>query len=100
MARGRMRAGILGPRTRRIQARIAEEPSAGTQRLALRVGFHYGPALETEGDVFGDSVNVAARLVSFANRAQVITSADTAAALSPWLRARTRELDSLTVRGK
>ena len=83
-----------------IQARIAEEPSAGTQRLALRVGFHYGPALEAGGDIFGDSVNVAARLVGFANRAQVITSADTAAALSPWLRARTRELDSLTVRGK
>ncbi|HSV17784.1 MAG TPA: adenylate/guanylate cyclase domain-containing protein [Casimicrobiaceae bacterium] len=83
-----------------IQARIAEEPSAGTQRLALRVGFHYGPALEAGGDIFGDSVNVAARLVGFANRAQVITSADTAAALSPWLRARTRELDSVTVRGK
>jgi class 3 adenylate cyclase len=83
-----------------IQARIAEEPMAGTTRLALRVGFHYGPALQTEGDVFGDSVNLAARLVGFANRAQVITSADTAAALSPWLRSRTRELDSLTVRGK
>ena len=83
-----------------IQARIAEEPAAGSQKLALRVGFHYGPALETGGDIFGDSVNVAARLVGFANRAQVITSADTAAALSPWLRARTREIDSLTVRGK
>jgi class 3 adenylate cyclase len=83
-----------------IQARMAEEPAAGSQKLALRVGFHYGPALETDGDIFGDSVNVAARLVGFANRAQVITSADTAAALSPWLRARTRELDSLTVRGK
>jgi adenylate cyclase len=83
-----------------IQARIAEEPAAGTQRLALRVGFHYGPALETEGDIFGDSVNLAARLVDVANRAQVITSAETAAALSPWLRARTRELDALTVKGK
>jgi adenylate cyclase len=83
-----------------IQARIAEEPAVGSQRLALRVGFHFGPALQTDGDVFGDSVNVAARLVGFANRAQVITSADTAEALSPWLRARTRELDVLTVKGK
>jgi class 3 adenylate cyclase len=83
-----------------IQARIAEEPAVGTQRLALRVGFHYGPALETGGDIFGDSVNLAARLVALAKRAQVITSAETAEALSPWLRARTRELDVLTVRGK
>jgi class 3 adenylate cyclase len=83
-----------------IQARIAEEPQVGSQRVAMRVGFHYGPALEADGDVFGDSVNVAARLVGFANRAQVITSADTAAALSPWLRSRTRELDVLTVKGK
>ena len=82
-----------------VQARIAEE-FAGTQRLALRVGFHYGPALESEGDVFGDSVNLAARLVGVANRSQVITSAETAAALSPHLRARTRELDALTVKGK
>jgi class 3 adenylate cyclase len=83
-----------------VQARIAEQPPAGTQRLALRVGFHYGPALESNGDVFGDSVNLAARLVELAKRAQVITSAETADALSPWLRARTRELDTLTVRGK
>ena len=82
-----------------FQARVSEE-FAGTQPLALRVGFHFGPALETDGDVFGDSVNLAARLVGVANRAQVITSAETAANLSPHLRARTRELDALTVRGK
>jgi len=83
-----------------VQARIAEEPAAGTQRLGMRIGFHYGPALESDGDVFGDSVNVAARLVGFAQRDQVITSEDTTIALSPWLRARTREIDTLTVRGK
>jgi adenylate cyclase len=82
-----------------IQARVSET-FAGSQRLALRVGFHYGPALESERDVFGDSVNLAARLVGVANRAQVITSAETAANLSPHLRARMRELDALTVRGK
>ena len=83
-----------------IQARISEEPAAGSQKLGLRVGFHYGPALVADDDIFGDSVNLAARLVAVANRAQVITSAETADALSPWLRARTREIDVLTVRGK
>jgi class 3 adenylate cyclase len=83
-----------------VQARIAETPATGDQRLGLRVGFHFGPALEADGDVFGDSVNLAARLVGVANRDQVILSADTADALSPWLRERTRLLDTVTVRGK
>jgi class 3 adenylate cyclase len=84
-----------------LQGRIAEEePAAGAQRMALRIGFHYGPALESAGDVFGDSVNLAARLVGFAQRAQVITSEETIIALSPWRRARTREIHTLTVRGK
>jgi adenylate cyclase len=83
-----------------MQARVAAEPAIAAERLLIRVGFHYGPALTTEGDVFGDSVNVAARLVGVAHGAQVITSAATVSALSPWLRARTRELTALTVKGK
>jgi class 3 adenylate cyclase len=83
-----------------MQARVFGQPQAGGHRLAIRVGFHFGPALQTDGDVFGDSVNVAARLVGVAHGAQVITSATTAAMLSPWLRARTRELAALTVKGK
>ena len=83
-----------------MQNRVATEPPASGQRLAIRVGFHCGPALEADGDVFGDSVNVAARLVGVAHGQQVITSAATAALLSPWLRARTRELTALTIKGK
>ncbi|HEX6137020.1 MAG TPA: adenylate/guanylate cyclase domain-containing protein [Casimicrobiaceae bacterium] len=83
-----------------MQARVFAQPQSGGQRLAIRVGFHFGPTLESDGDVFGDSVNVAARLVGVAHGAQVVTSAETAARLSPWLRTRTRELAVLTVKGK
>ncbi|HEY5862711.1 MAG TPA: adenylate/guanylate cyclase domain-containing protein [Casimicrobiaceae bacterium] len=83
-----------------IQGKLAELPPAGGARLAMRVGYHYGLAIEADGDVFGDSVNVAARMVALAKGGQVITSAETAAALSPWLRSRLREIDSLTVKGK
>jgi hypothetical protein len=83
-----------------IQAKIGELAPVGGSRLAMRIGFHHGPAIEADGDVFGDSVNVAARMVALAKGGQVITSGDTAAALSPWLRARVRELDRLTVKGK
>lgn len=83
-----------------IQRRMAELSAAENPRLGFRIGFHFGAALEVSGDVFGDSVNVAARMVALAKRGQVILSAPTAETLSPWLRERVRELDVLTVKGK
>ncbi len=83
-----------------MQQTISEQPPVGTSRLAIRVGFHFGPAIEADGDVFGDSVNVAARMVALAKGAQVILSAQTAESLAPWLRTRVREVDTLTVKGK
>ena len=83
-----------------MQQLTTAEPPIEAQRLTLRVGFHFGPALETGGDVFGDSVNIAARLVGVAHGTQVITSAATVSALSPWLRTRVREVTAVTVKGK
>ena len=83
-----------------MQARISEQPAAGRVRLAIRVGFHFGPAIEVEGDVFGDSVNTAARMAALAKAEQVILSGQTADLLSPLLRTRVRQIDSLTVKGK
>ena len=75
------------------QAKLSELEPVGGLRLAMRMGFEYGPAIEADGDVYGDSVNVAARMVGLAKAGQVITSSETVAALSPWLRGRFRELD-------
>ena len=83
-----------------MQARISEQHAMGRDRLAIRVGFHFGPAIEVEGDVFGDSVNTAARMAALAKAEQVILSGQTADLLSPPLRLRVRQLDSLTVKGK
>ncbi len=83
-----------------MQARISELPAAGRARLGIRVGFHFGPAIEVEGDVFGDSVNTAARMAALAKAEQVILSGQTADLLSPLLRTRVRQIDSLTVKGK
>jgi hypothetical protein len=83
-----------------MQARIHEQPPVGGSRLGIRVGFHVGPAIEAEGDVFGDSVNVAARMAALAKREQVILSSHAADALAPWLRSGLREVDTLSVKGK
>jgi adenylate cyclase len=83
-----------------FQQRMAEHTRARNLRLAFRVGIHCGRALETDGDVFGDSVNVAARMVGLAKSGQVIVSGAAAERLPPELRARVREVDVLTVKGK
>lgn len=41
----------------------------------VRVGLHYGPVVERNGDVFGATVNVAARLTAHAHVGQLLTSA-------------------------
>ncbi len=83
-----------------IQHKMFELAQVDKLRVAFRVGFHFGAAIEADGDVFGDSVNVAARMVALAKSGQIILSAPTAAALSPSLHGSLRELDVMTVKGK
>ncbi len=83
-----------------IQSKIAKLARSDDMHLALRIGFHAGNAIERDGDVFGDSVNVAARMVALAKGGQIILSASTAEALSPYLHRQLRELDVVTVKGK
>jgi adenylate cyclase len=75
------------------------EPVAGT-KLGIRIGFNFGPVLERDGDVFGDAVNVAARLCTQAQQDQIITSGDTLANFSPIVRAACRRLYSIQIKGK
>ena len=78
-------------------ARIGAE---GKQGLRIKVGYTYGPVVLKDRDVFGDTVNVCARLVSLANPAQVLTTRQTVEALSEELRSRCRDLYATKVRGR
>lgn len=83
-----------------MQQRIDGLPPVRGIKLAIRVGFHYGPALEEAGDVFGDTVNTAARMAGLAKAGQIITTGDTVAVLPALLQQSTREIDALSVKGK
>ena len=83
-----------------IQTKISKLARSDDMHLAFRIGFHAGNAIERDGDVFGDSVNIAARMVALAKGGQIILSASTAEALSPYLHRQLRELDVVTVKGK
>jgi adenylate cyclase len=53
-----------------------------------------------DGDVFGDSVNLAARLAGLASKGQIMTSRETVELMSPIMRSSSRRLYSIEVKGK
>jgi class 3 adenylate cyclase len=68
--------------------------------LQVRIGLEYGPMILQNGDLFGDSVNVASRVSGIAKGGQIITTRYTVEALSPALAAKTRLFDVAAVKGK
>ena len=84
----------------RMHLAVNALPPIQGQKLALRIGFHAGNVLQRDGDVFGDAVNIASRLAAQANKGQVLTSADTATRLTPFLQGATRRLYDITVKGR
>lgn len=78
----------------------AEITAAGPIALSIRVGLHHGPAILEAGDVFGDAVNVAARMASMSKAGQIITTQTTIEVLPPILKASSRFIDRAPVKGK
>jgi hypothetical protein len=76
-----------------IQQRIDSLPPVSGVKLSIRAGLHVGPAQEQNNDVFGDTVDTAARMLALAKGGQIVTSAATVAVLSPLLRKAARRLD-------
>jgi len=83
-----------------MQHAIDTLPLVGASKLGVRIGFHCGPAIQSGNDVFGDTVNLAARLVEQTGRSQIITSRETADRLGPLFRSFKRPLYSIHVKGK
>ncbi len=71
----------------------------GVKRM-IRVGFHAGPVIEEKGDVFGDTVNTAARMAGLAKGMQIMTTRATVDALPTALRTSTRPIAAVAVKGK
>ncbi len=71
------------------------------QFVAVRIGFHAGPAIiQDDGDIFGDTVNTAARMAGIAKGRQIIVTNDTAQMLEPNLLEKVRDFDRVHVKGK
>jgi len=87
-----------------IRLRIAALPplpeAQGGGRVQLRIGLHFGAALMEEGDYFGDTVNIAARMVALANPDQILTTGDLLDRLPPDQREDVTEFAAIEVKGR
>lgn len=75
-------------------------PKTAGVKLSVGIGFHYGPVIQKADEVFGDTVNLAAKLCEQAGSGQIILTEWTAKLLSPLYRAWMRKLDYAQIKGR
>jgi len=68
--------------------------------MHIRIGFHYGEVIHQSGDVFGDTVNVAARVSAITRANQIIVTESVVDAMPPALRDKTQKLERAEFKGK
>ncbi len=83
-----------------MQSAIGAFPPVGATKLGIRIGFHCGSVIQNDNDIFGDTVNLAARLAEQAGSSQIIISRETSDLLGPMFRSFKRPLYAIHVRGK
>jgi len=68
--------------------------------LTMRIGVHTGPAIVEGQRMFGDTVNLAARVAAIAKGGQTIITSDTHHLADPEWQALSRQFDVASVKGK
>jgi class 3 adenylate cyclase len=81
-----------------MQAQVAAH-RPGNYPVAIHIGLHYGPVLVEDGDVFGDTVNVAAYLTAAATPEQILTTQATEQCLSAALKSTVRPIFQTVLKG-
>lgn len=90
---------VLAAKT--IQEVMEDDRSPETVGISIRIGMQYGEAILDNDDVFGDMVNVAARVAALAQARQILYPAELAAKIKTQeLSENTRLFDRLQVKGR
>lgn len=85
-----------------IQEAMREEMTFDGYRISMHIGVHSGIGLITEGDVFGDLVNVAARVTAAAKAEQILTTSEVRERLPKDIEGSVpiRQIDKISVKGR
>lgn len=83
-----------------LLAAIATQEAHIGHEAAIGIGVHYGPVIEEGDDVFGDAVNVSARLCGLAKAGEILTTEETTRTFPGLLRTMCRHIDTTMVKGR
>jgi adenylate cyclase len=84
----------------KMQEKVTHYATSNNLKMGLRIGLNFGPIIHENDDVFGSTVNAAARMVAFAQSGQIITNHGTVKVLADPLQAQTRLLERIPSPGK
>jgi class 3 adenylate cyclase len=79
---------------------IEAQRPGGEYSVFVRIGFHFGEVIHKENDMFGDAVNIAARVTAATRARQIMTTQTVVDALPPELADRVRPVMRASFRGK
>ncbi len=80
-------------------AAVASQRMQLNSPLSIRVGFHTGDVIPYSGDVYGNAVNIAARVADFANATEIYTTGVTVQGLTLQQQKSTKYLDHVEFKG-
>jgi len=83
-----------------MQNALENERPDDTHPMHIRIGFHYGDVICEENDVYGDTVNVAARVASVTRANQIMTTLAAVNTLPSDLRDKTQQIFRAEFKGK
>lgn len=83
-----------------MQMAVEEQSPVNGHHIYVRIGIHYGDVIQELGDVFGDAVNIAARVTAITRARQILTTQSVVDKLPTELRKKARPVMRAELRGK
>lgn len=83
-----------------MQAAVKNQHFEGEHKMTIRIGCHYGSVIREANDIYGDTVNIAARVASMARAHQIMTSQAVVDSLPEELRNRAHRIMAAEFKGK
>ena len=83
-----------------MQLAMEKQHPGGESPIYIRIGLHYGEVILESGDIFGDAVNVAARVTAITRARQIMASQSVVDLLPMELHKKARPVMRTALRGK
>lgn len=83
-----------------MQRAVKTDNLSNRNPMFIRIGFNYGEVICEDGDIFGDAVNVAARVAAITRSNQIMTTTAVVDVLPGSLQAKVRKISRADFKGK